>query len=32
MSDANCFILLPEHADSVEAGTAVEVQPFFGLV
>ena len=32
MSDANCFILLSEEAGSVEAGTLVEVQPFFGLV
>ena len=32
MSDANCFILLPEDSGSVEPGTAVDVQPFFGLV
>ena len=32
MSDANCFIVLPEASESVEAGTMVDVQPFFGLV
>ena len=32
MSDANCFILLPEEGESVEPGEIVEVQPFFGLV
>ena len=32
MSDANCFILLPEDSGSVEPGTEVDVQPFFGLV
>jgi molybdopterin molybdotransferase len=32
MSDANCFIILPHDADSVEAGAEVDVQPFFGLV
>jgi molybdopterin molybdotransferase len=31
MSDANCFIILPEDGESVEPGTEVEVQPFFGL-
>ena len=31
MSDANCFIILPEDGDSVEPGTEVDVQPFFGL-
>jgi molybdopterin molybdotransferase len=31
MSDANCFIILPEDAESVEAGALVDVQPFFGL-
>ena len=31
MSDANCFIILPEDAESVEPGTEVDVQPFFGL-
>ena len=32
MSDANCLIILPEEAESMEAGTEVDVQPFFGLV
>ena len=32
MSDANCFILLPQDGETVEAGAVVEVQPFFGLV
>ena len=32
MSDANCFIVLPEDGATVEAGTVVEVQPFFGLM
>ena len=32
MSDANCFIILPEDGESVQAGAEVEVQPFFGLV
>jgi molybdopterin molybdotransferase len=32
MSDANCFIILPEDGESVEAGAEVEVQPFFGLI
>ncbi len=31
MSDANCFIVLPEESDTVEAGTWVDIQPFFGL-
>ncbi len=31
MSDANCFIILPEDGASVEPGAEVEVQPFFGL-
>ena len=31
MSDANCFIVLPEDAVSVEPGAEVDVQPFFGL-
>lgn len=31
MSDANCFIILPQDAQSVEPGAEVEVQPFFGL-
>ena len=32
MSDANCFIVLPEQSASVEAGNLVAVQPFYGLV
>ena len=32
MSDANCFILLPEESASVEPGAEVDVQPFFALV
>lgn len=32
MSDANCFIVLDDDAESVEPGTDVHVQPFFGLV
>lgn len=32
MSDANCFILLPERKGSVEPGVEVDVQPFFGLM
>ena len=32
MSDANCFIVLPEDGVTVEPGATVEVQPFFGLV
>ena len=32
MSDANCFIVLPEHGATVEPGATVAVQPFFGLM
>ena len=32
MSDANCFIVLPEDGATVEAGATVKVQPFFGLM
>jgi molybdopterin molybdotransferase len=32
MSDANCFIILPEDGDSVAPGAEVDVQPFFGLI
>jgi len=32
MSDANCFIILPQASDSVETGTIVQVQPFYGLI
>lgn len=31
MSQANCFILLDDYAQSVEAGSWVEVQPFKGI-
>jgi molybdopterin molybdotransferase len=31
MSDANCFIILPEDGEEVKPGDEVEVQPFFGL-
>ena len=32
MSDANCFVVLPEDGGTVEPGATVEVQPFFGLM
>ena len=32
MSDANCFIVLPEDGATVEPGATVEVQPFFGIM
>lgn len=32
MNDANCLIVLPEQSGSLEAGSIVPVQPFFGLV
>jgi len=32
MSRADCFIVLPAESGDVEAGSLVEVQPFFGLV
>jgi molybdopterin molybdotransferase len=32
MSEANCFIVLPLEQGDVEPGTAVDVQPFAGLV
>ncbi len=32
MSDANCFIVLPESRDSVAAGETVDIQLFEGLV
>ena len=32
MSDANCFIVLPEDGATVEPGATVAVQPFFGLM
>jgi len=31
MSEANCFIILPQDGENVEPGAEVEVQPFFGL-
>jgi molybdopterin molybdotransferase len=32
MSNANCFIVLPETSDSVAVGDLVDVQPFDGLI
>jgi len=32
MNDANCLIVLPDESGSLEAGSIVPVQPFFGLV
>ncbi len=32
MSEANCFIVLDHESESVEPGSEVKVQPFFGLV
>jgi len=32
MSRANCFVVLPEDAETVEPGSLVEIQPFYGLV
>jgi len=32
MSEANCFIILPQDADNIESGELVNVQPFFGLI
>jgi molybdopterin molybdotransferase len=32
MSEANCFIVLPEERSSVAAGDLVEIQPFDGLL
>ncbi|MGI9230074.1 MAG: molybdopterin molybdotransferase MoeA [Gammaproteobacteria bacterium] len=32
MSRANCFIILPLESTGIEAGSMVDVQPFFGLV
>jgi molybdopterin molybdotransferase len=32
MSEANCFIVLPETTGNLAAGDAVEVQPFDGLI
>lgn len=32
MSQANCFIILPQDIGDITPGSVVEVQPFFGLV
>src|SRR5581483_8979427 len=32
MSVANCFMILPSESGTIEAGTPVEVQPFFGVI
>ena len=32
VTDANCFICLPEDSDSVGPGDLVEVQPFAGTI
>lgn len=32
MSDANCFIVLPEEGETITPGEVVRVQPFFGLI
>ncbi len=32
MSDANCFIVLPEESETIAPGSTVRVQPFFGLI
>lgn len=32
MSQANCFIVLPLEAGNIEAGNAVDVIPFYGLI
>ncbi len=32
MSLANCFIFLPSESATIEPGTPVEVQPFFGVI
>ena len=32
MSTANCFIILPDDAETIEPGMEVDVQPFFGLM
>jgi molybdopterin molybdotransferase len=32
MTQANCFILVPEDADIIEAGSQIDVQPFEALV
>jgi molybdopterin molybdotransferase len=32
MSEADCFVVLPEECTAVQAGDTVSVQPFHGLV
>jgi molybdopterin molybdotransferase len=32
MSLANCFVILPQEAGTIEPGTLVEVQPFYGII
>jgi molybdopterin biosynthesis enzyme len=32
MSNANCFIVLPETGASIQPGDSVEVQPFAALI
>ncbi|MGD8709856.1 MAG: molybdopterin-binding protein [Ectothiorhodospiraceae bacterium] len=32
MSEANCFVIVPEDSEGVEPGTWVDVEPFAGLV
>ena len=32
MSQANCFIMLPVEATTIQPGDTVEVQPFYGLI
>ena len=32
MSQANCFVILPEDCASLEPGATVQIQPFYGLV
>ncbi|TDJ70137.1 MAG: molybdopterin molybdotransferase MoeA [Proteobacteria bacterium] len=32
MSNANCFVVLPMASGHIEAGSPVEVQPFFGIM
>jgi molybdopterin molybdotransferase len=32
MSGANCFVILPTDSGTVEPGTLVEVQPFYGMI
>ncbi|MDH5445214.1 MAG: molybdopterin molybdotransferase MoeA [Gammaproteobacteria bacterium] len=32
MSKANCFIILPAESGNIDAGTLVDIQPFYGLI